>query len=74
METEVRTPLSKRQRYYYSMLRRRVTSASELLDRKMLNKDDKKMHSLMNLVMQFRKVGSLNHGSAPHALNPFKSS
>jgi len=56
------------------MLRRRVTSASELLDRKMLNKDDKKMHSLMNLVMQFRKVLTLNHESATYALNPFKSS
>lgn len=43
-------------RYYYDLLRKRVTSAADLLDRKMLSKDDKRLHSLMNLVMQFRKV------------------
>ncbi|EKX51349.1 hypothetical protein GUITHDRAFT_44788, partial [Guillardia theta CCMP2712] len=56
VEIEVRTPLSSRQKYYYDMLKRRVTSTAELLDRKMLSKDDKRLHSLMNLVMQFRKV------------------
>ena len=56
VEIEMRTPLSKRQKYYYEVLKKRVTSTAELLDRKMLSKDDKRMHSLMNLVMQFRKV------------------
>ena len=31
VEIEVRTPLSSRQKYYYDMLKRRVTSAAELL-------------------------------------------
>ena len=56
VEIEMRTPLSKRQKYYYEVLKKRVTSTAELLDRKMLSKDDKRLHSLMNLVMQFRKV------------------
>ena len=36
-----------------------VTSAAELLDRKLLSKDDKRLHSLMNLVMQFRKASAV---------------
>jgi DNA helicase INO80 len=56
VEVEMRTPLSKRQKYYYEVLKKRVTSTAELLDRKMLSRDDKRLHSLMNLVMQFRKV------------------
>ena len=64
VEIEVRTPLSSRQKYYYDMLKRRVTSAAELLDNKM-SKDDKRMHSLMNLVMQFRKVSF--HTARPQA-------
>jgi hypothetical protein len=34
------------------VLKKRVTSTAELLDRKMLSRDDKRLHSLMNLVMQ----------------------
>ena len=56
VEIEMRTPLSTRQKYYYEVLKKRVTSTAELLDRKMVSKDDKRLHSLMNLVMQFRKV------------------
>jgi DNA helicase INO80 len=56
VEVEMRTPLSNRQKYYYEVLKKRVTSTAELLDRNMLSKDDKRLHSLMNLVMQFRKV------------------
>ena len=55
VEIEVRSPLSSRQKYYYDMLKRRVTSAAELSD-KMLSRDENRLHSLMNLVMQFRKV------------------
>ena len=53
VEIEMRTPLSTRQRYYYDVLKNRVKATATSTE---LSKDEKRLHSLMNLVMQFRKV------------------
>ncbi len=52
---------------FSQVLKKRVTSTAELLDRKMLSRDDKRLHSLMNLVMQVAQP-ACTRSLRPHTL------